>query len=295
MDTKLPPRSDRQRVAAPSVIGVRFSKILIIESLPAGEAQTGLHLYQTLAPLPSQLNRPVTIEHRPVTSRQDLANALDRAFHEVVSEGHTPLLHFECHGNPEGLELRAAGEFVPWGELSPRLTDLNVATGLKLFVGLSACYGAYLVSQLVPTERAPFIACLSTKRPEYDHDLFVAFKAFYTALLTTLDGDAARAALHSTGLADHFYFGDALYWFKLAYSRYLAEQRSPDEYLKRARRIVKEAGVPTKSLEEIAQHLRDTEREAFAQHKARYFMTDIYPANAERFTVAFEQVDARGG
>jgi hypothetical protein len=28
------------------------------------------------------------------------------------------------------------------------------------------------------------------------------------------------------------------------------------------------------------------------QHKARYFMTDIYPANAERFTAAFEQIDA---
>jgi hypothetical protein len=70
---------------------------------------------------------------------------------------------------------------------------------------------------------SPFIACLSTKRPEYDHDLFVAFKAFYTALLTSLDGDAARAALAGTGLADHFYFGDALYWFKLAYSPALAE------------------------------------------------------------------------
>ena len=58
---------------------------------------------------------------------------------------------------------------------------------------------------------------------------------------------------------------------------------------------MKDARVPTRSVEEIAQHLRDTEREAFAQHKARYFMTDIYPANAERFTVAFEQVDARGG
>jgi hypothetical protein len=214
------PSTDQERTTAPSVIGLRFSKILIIESLPAGETQTGLLLYQALAPLPAQLNRPVVIEHRAVTSRQDLANALDGALHEIVYEGHTPLLHLECHGNPNGLELRAANEFLPWEELSPRLTDINVATRLNLFVGVSACYGAYLVSQLMPTNPAPFIACLSTKRPEYDHDLLVAFRAFYTTLLTALNGDAARTALDGTGLADHFYFGDALYWFKLAYSRY---------------------------------------------------------------------------
>lgn len=54
-----------------------------------------------------------------------------------------------------------------------------------------------------------------------------------------------------------------------------------------------EAKAPTKSVEEIAQHFRDTERESFEQHKARYFMTDIYPANADRFKVTFEQVDTR--
>jgi len=52
-------------------------------------------------------------------------------------------------------------------------------------------------------------------------------------------------------------------------------------------------GAQTRPVEQIVQHLRDTERESFEQHKARYFMTDIYPANAERFTVAFEQVDTR--
>lgn len=289
------PPSPRQQTAAPRTIGVRFSKILIVESLPAGETQTGLLLYQALAPLPSQLNRPVAVEHRAVASRQDLENALLQALHDVVCEGHTLLLHLECHGNPNGLELRAANEFLPWDELSPRLTDLNVAMRLKLFVGVSACYGAYLVSQLLPTNPAPFIACLSTKRHEYDHDLFVAFKAFYTALLTSLNGDAARAALAGTGLAEHFYFGDAVYWFKLAYSRYLAEQCSPDAYLKRAQRIVNEARAPTRSVEEVAQHLRDTERESFEQNKARYFMTDIYPENAERFTVTFEQIDTRNG
>lgn len=78
---------------------------------------------------------------------------------------------------------------------------------------------------------------------------------------------AARAALAGTGLADHFYFGDALYWFKLAYSRYLAEQCSPEGYLKRAQRMVDEARAPTRSVEEVAQHLRATERESFEKTK----------------------------
>jgi hypothetical protein len=139
--------TDPQRTAAPSVIGLRFSKILIFDLLPAEETQTGVLLHQALAPLPSQLGRPVVVEHRAIASRHDLANALDGALHEVVYEGHTPLLHFECHGNPDGLELRAANEFIPWDELSPRLTELNIATRLNLFVGLSACYGAYLVHE----------------------------------------------------------------------------------------------------------------------------------------------------
>jgi hypothetical protein len=62
------------------------------------------------------------IEHRAVTSRPVLTNALDEAFHKVIYEGHTHLLHFEYHG----LELRAADDFISWGELSPRLTDLTL-------------------------------------------------------------------------------------------------------------------------------------------------------------------------
>jgi hypothetical protein len=121
-----------------------------VESLPAGETHTGLHLYDALAPIPSQLNRPVVIEHRAVTSRQDVANVLDQALREVVYEAHTSLLHLECHGNPNGFELRAVNEFLSWEELSPRLTDLNIATRLDLLGDLRTrrCLARWLTDPL---------------------------------------------------------------------------------------------------------------------------------------------------
>ena len=150
--------------------------------------------------------------------------------------------------------------------------------------------------QSAPAYRSSAFHCLSKYQAPRVRSRFVCcFQGVLYGAVDFPQCDAARAALAGTDLADHFYFGDALYWFKLAYSRYLAEQCSPDGYLKRAQRIVSEIKAPTRSVKEVVQHLRDTERESFEQIKARYFMTDIYPENAQRFTVTFEQIDIRDG
>ena len=55
-----------------AVISLRFSKLLIAESIPSPQTQTGHLLYKNLEPLPALLQRPIVIEYRAIRGADDL-------------------------------------------------------------------------------------------------------------------------------------------------------------------------------------------------------------------------------
>lgn len=272
---------------------IRFARFLIIESLLAGQYRSGHHLFETLQPLLRERGVPVGLDYVAISSRTELESLLPEIRKEAIRTDGIPLLHVECHGNDSGIEL-ANGDFITWEDLCQLLTPLNILTRLNLFISIAACFGAHFASQLVPTQRAPFSACLSVTKEAQPDEIYRGFRDFYVTLLSTLDGNAALKQLGVINKqGSSFYLSEATDFFKLAWRAYLGKYCTPEKYTQRAQYIREdliEQGKPAPSVEEIRGRLVASEGPAFDRFRELYFMADIFPDNAMRFPVSSEDV-----
>lgn len=272
---------------------ITFSRFLIVESVPQGESPTGTQLYQALEPLPALCCRPVTIEYSGVKTATELWALLRRVKDDIAKTGEIPLLHFECHGNDDGIGL-ASKEFVYWEDLCEPLREINILTRMHLFVSVAACMGAYLASQLSPVKRSPFLTVLSTTEELYPDELYRGFHAFYHALLSTGNGNEALKALrrhNEKGMC--FSFTDAPHLFKLACQRYFERLCTPEKYQERILDIQaeqQELGFLVADAQAIYAHLVTSEQPSFEKFREQYFMRDLFPENEIRFPITFNEV-----
>src|ERR1700730_7897920 len=133
---------------------IRFARFIFIESIPQGQHQSGRQLHEALTALAGDLEIPITVEHNPVSSRAEFEELLEAVLIDCEQTNRVTLLHIECHGNDDGIGL-ANADFMDWEQLCEHFVKINMATRLNLFVSVAACFGAYLASQFVPTQRAP--------------------------------------------------------------------------------------------------------------------------------------------
>ena len=88
---------------------VSFNSIEVIESLPSDQLQTGTNLYEAvIRPLAYPLDPPVFVRHHSIRTADGLHDLLREISAEAVAKHRSPILHFEAHGNADGLLFEAA-------------------------------------------------------------------------------------------------------------------------------------------------------------------------------------------
>src|SRR5207253_2783325 len=97
---------------------------------------------------------------------------------------HSPILHIETHGNPDGIEL-TSGEFLRWAEFRQEFIAINVASNINLLIVLAACNGAHLLEIIQPTDRAPVRAIIGPNRVLYPAEVKKGTLALYRTLFKT--------------------------------------------------------------------------------------------------------------
>jgi len=272
--------------------GFGFYRVHILQSLPEGEWNTGLHLLRFLENLP---NTHGHLQFGRVRTKQDMFGALRQIKSTLLATGQIPLVHLEAHGNSDGLRL-SSGEFVEWHELRASLTDINITCQMNLFVALSACSGESLVSMVRLSEPAPFWGCIGPRSEERSGILYDSFKAFYHRLLGSGD---FRAALDAAGAGlpngrRTLTFWPAEYFFVAAFREYLAQQCGEDKLKERAEWIARElirAGrhISSEMKKSIAINLANHEHN-FCRNRRVFLMLDRYPDNGNRFTAKYSHV-----
>ena len=115
----------------------RFSMVVIIESLSPEEPQTGRWLHDTVLD-PLARRHGFTVLHYFVTSSTNLFAALQAVETAVLQTGHAPIVHFETHGVPEGVQL-ASHELVPWQSLKAPLVAINKGCRMNLLAVMGMC------------------------------------------------------------------------------------------------------------------------------------------------------------
>lgn len=272
-----------------------FGSVRIIESLPQGEMRTGWNLYEELDPICITAKPQVTCQYSKVLNRVEFEALLTGIRDEALATGRAPILQLETHGSPDGITL-ASGEFLPWAELRPLLTKINEATRLNLFVLLAACDGADLVQVVQPTERSAVLTLIGPKRKMKPEELQRANITFYRTLFEAKDAPAAWKAMNAVIDVNKITFAvfTAEFNFRYIMHNFLREHCTEVALAAREARIEAQAaqeGKPQWFIEQQRPALRAFLRDFqghFALTKSNYFFCDLFPENANRFAVSFE-------
>lgn len=98
------------------------------------------------------VQRVVVSSHVPCpiiecNSQAEFLGTLDR-LHVNAANGQKILLHFDCHGNTDGIQM--GNEFVAWAEFAPKLEAINHRMDGDLVLNLSACKGIHGIKAVDP-------------------------------------------------------------------------------------------------------------------------------------------------
>jgi hypothetical protein len=272
-----------------------FSAIIVIESLSRENLRTGTDVFETTI-APAALAHGVLAElHQPNTTREFI-RVLQHA-RWLARKGHSPILHFEAHGDEEGLQL-ASREVIAWKELAPLLTEINIAAKMNLLVVAAACHGWFLGSVLEPIDRAPLWAVIGPPESQRAGDLYCAMKRFYSRLLTDFDLVAAIREMNGNRDVDEWEY--AIYSAELLFCNvfryYIRDLAGAETLEQRLNRLV--AHVARRQHLDLRQTmmLRDLYRAKLTDHKfwfdryrKTFLMLDLFPQNAARFQFTFEE------
>lgn len=274
-----------------------FQHIWVIESLSDGHLKTGRALVEGSLSLAAIKFPDLEVTYETPLSREQFLKVLDRVHDDCIATGKLPLLHIECHGCPDGLQM-ANGELVPWHDIRQRFISINIASHLNLIVVLAACYGMHVLNLATAPDRAPFWAAIAPEKEVYAGHVQTAFGAFYAELFEELDGDAAMTALNQQDEQRVYHIFTIRRFFLQAYRQYNLATSHGKGYKNRVEDLVSQAmndpeikrsfGI-TEVRKQVKNRLRRP-HEDFERMAHRYFMLDLYPENATRFPVNFDDV-----
>jgi hypothetical protein len=269
-----------------------FSRIVVIESLPNGNAKTGREIYGFIAAQIRENSLPISAVFEQCESKVEFLSILDNIHKEAVSNNEYPWIHIECHGSTaeNGIVL-SKGDFISWQELNPEFTKINLACKCNLMIVMAACNGAYLAEILQPMDRAPCWGLLGATNELYPDDLLASFRVFYLNLLSSLSGDAALIALRKVIEERNlsFMLVTALDFFQGVYSGYLSEYCTEKAYWRRAKNM-KNGDIKGVTVQDLVLKLKEQEPGEFQKFKNNFFMCDLYPENSAKFPIIYSDV-----
>lgn len=273
------------------MIGARFSRIVIIQSLPLGASPTGRQLRDGIEPT-ATFKHGIPVEFIEARTAKDFWKALESI--QVTTEKTTdyPILHLECHGlsDKTGLSL---GDGTPllWVELKTVLTRLNQATRCNLIVTLAACHGAMLFETLDVDARAPCWGLMGPSGEVSPPDLVGSYSAFFLKLFQVGDTVAALSSLRDSPecRAKYFLF-TAEDIFQQVFRLYRVTCSTNTQMTERAERlaqIFKKPGMAGAEASSLCAHLYKAEHDVSERFYTRFFFADHFPENKLRFTNAY--------
>lgn len=275
-----------------------FNKLWVIESLRDGDLKTGTSLVENHLDGAKRAHPNMRVAFEQPRTKAVLLELLRRIRDEARSDDMYPMIHFDCHGSPDGLGV-ASGELVEWDELREILIEINGACRLNLVIVLAACNGAHLIKVSTRMDRAPFWAIVGPEIEVKASDVEKDFGAFYTTFFESLDGDAAIDALNRgearPGRKYHFLSAEGL--FIRAYTKYYKShcigkgRRERIEYL--TTQAMQNPDVKCRGVNWARGKVKEglaAEDAHFDELKNRYFFVNCYPDNAKRFPLSRDQV-----
>lgn len=159
--------------------------LIIIESLDDND-NTGYDLYSSVIRKKVFQEPEINAEFFDVNNALEFHQLLSNLVKRVTEKNEYFLLHFEIHGYNGGIELKN-GEQIDWAHILPYFRTINVHYKNSLTIYLAVCYGASLIENIKPNERAPFRVLISSEKEIYYKHFVKGFIEFYEHFFFSFD------------------------------------------------------------------------------------------------------------
>lgn len=266
----------------------RFSRVVIVDSIPQGELNTARNLRDDLRISVAAYSPTPGLEYIRAETPGELVHVLQTLREDVRSGGAVPALHIECHGDADGF-LLADGTFVEWALLKAPLTELNIATELHLFITVAACVGGALAKVTRLGDRAPYWGLIGPTKIMMPQELEVSFRALYSKFFETKSAADSVRALEASAMPGVYWRTTAQGIFEKAWRHYKATHGTPEALQMRAEaRKQTLEGTPWAHLTvaELVQRFQAAEPILWRRYFETFFMCDLYPSHRDRFNPA---------
>ena len=272
-----------------------FNKIIIIQCLSDGDLSTGRKLREELEDYCLYKGIEMPIEFYKMHCADEFKKCLSKIAIDIRENGNIPILHVEIHGDDqkEGL-IFPNKSFIHWNEFKELCIKVTIPTKLNLLVVLAACHGAYFTPYIVPHDRAPCWGLIGPVKAISQSAILKSFSLLYKTAIETKSISHAIATVNKTywkGLAI-ISITNSEEFFKNTYSIYLSTSCNPKAYRDRAKAIRKEikkkGKISPPGIGGIIRYFEKKQRPDFHKNIEKFFMFDLYPGNAKRFIVKYE-------
>ena len=172
--------------------------IIVIESLPSGEPQTGKDLFDSLLRWRDNKQNHYRVYYHSVKSANDFRLVISQITGQI-KEGSVYTLHLETHGCEDGIGF-TNGDLLPWRNFCEIIRPLNVKMYGLLLVVLAMCTGAGVICGVDLSNRAPFKAFIGATRTVSVGQIIEGFNAFYETYFDLLDISSSFKALQDNSI-----------------------------------------------------------------------------------------------
>lgn len=161
------------------MITVREIGVAIIESLKTSDKKTGKELFETTLKYIKFEKQFLVNEYFEVKDRDSFFETLDLLYENAKSRNKFYFLHFEIHGDKDGIELQN-GEEIDWSEILPYFEKINILYKNNLSIYLAICEGNAVLRKINPFSRSPFAFIIGSFFVIDERETLYAFEQFYT-------------------------------------------------------------------------------------------------------------------
>lgn len=274
---------------------ISYSHVFVIESLRHNDVKTGASLFNDIIRRRMDLrghgNNARFIE---VNSRTEFFAAMEEIRRVEIQELANPILHFEMHGDENGIQL-SNDESVSWPELQFHLLQANGICGNNLFVSMATCRGANIHKLIQPSAWAPYWGFMGAFEDVDEAEVLADYTVFYDEFLQSDNFDRAIEALRASNTAQYskFRFQNTEYIFQKAYQNYEVFHMTPDRITERLQEMVDTCRpnpvFNTWTDEDIRSLGRmwivDNANEMKSKMMQKFFMLDRFPDQAHFYDI----------
>ena len=212
-------------------------RFYILESLRPGEQKTGHEIYL-------EFKDKADCQYLPYDSKKRLFEILEFIKLETKATEKRPFVHFDCHGNEDGIGVISADgkeELVDWREISDCFREIYKTSKKRSVICMSSCKGFNAIKLVAHFAPCPYDYVSGSFEKIGFQDSFDGYKFFYEQILQGEELVKAGIKVHMSFDKLKFICLSSIQLFEIAEKGYLKIKTTPEEIEKEKNNTIYQA------------------------------------------------------